>query len=347
MPEILRLEYACTWAEIDQARSLQLRKQLGNGSKWRTNSVMVVALVGIVLGGWFRFREVPEGKRALMLAAIVGGSVLFTAFRRKLRKAGGDLTQVEISEAGVTILNGDSRVVMPWSTFGECLESAELFVLADRPKHMLIVVPKRAFPSENWQDWFREVAANAPNLPASPAPGEAATLSPAADRVTISFHPQYLDSLACTLASWRTRGVCLALAAFMLVCFCFAMSAPRPNAVNSPATVLAMMIPVYATGCLMIVVMFSVLSWRFNRSYAGSREIALSNQGIAYSGLDGIATLTWASLAHYKETSWVFVVWRGSRWVMLPKRSFTSLNDVLQCRDLLDRHLQRSRWFVG
>jgi hypothetical protein len=57
MSPILRLEYACTNAEMEQAQTVHLRKQLGRGSKWRTRLVFLVLLVGMLLGA-----RIQQGK---------------------------------------------------------------------------------------------------------------------------------------------------------------------------------------------------------------------------------------------------------------------------------------------
>src|SRR5262249_14535540 len=160
------------------------------------------------LGGWFRFREIPEGYRALILAAIVGGSVLFAFFKRRFNKAVPRTSQVEISESEFTILGPDARVALPWSAFSQSLESPDLFVLVDRPKQTLIVIPKRAFPSESWQTWFREQAAKPLDV-MTPDPSEYPALAWAAsaDRIALTIRLRFRDYLDRTLASWRTWAI--------------------------------------------------------------------------------------------------------------------------------------------
>lgn len=346
MPPPLRLEYTCTPAEMDQAQSLFVREQVAGGSKWRTNLVLLVSLAGMLLAAWFRFRQIPEAKRSLLLAAIVAGSVLFVALRKRLRKSASATNQVEISETDFTVLNGDSKVVMPWSAFGDCLESSELFVLTDRPKRTLFVVPKRAFSSEDWQTWFRQLAVNAPSIPAATERREPASSSATGSRVKLCVHPRFGDSLACTLASWRTRGLCLCLGAIVLGCFLYVAANPPPNAVNSTAKVLVMSIPFVLVMLSVPIAVWSVLSWRARAAY-GPQEISLCEQSLAVSSAEGNVTLPWTNFEHFKETAWVFILWHRSHWIVLPKRSFASLNDLIWFRGLLERRLKPSRWFFG
>ena len=49
MSQTLRLEYACTPAELQPAQSLNLRMQIGGGSKWRTTLLLLLALGGMLL----------------------------------------------------------------------------------------------------------------------------------------------------------------------------------------------------------------------------------------------------------------------------------------------------------
>ena len=97
----------------------------------------------------------------------------------------------------------------------------------------------------------------------------------------------------------------------------------------------------------MIILIFSALTWRLQAQYLGPQEIALSEESVAFAGTDGSGTVPWTRFKHYKETPWSFIVWRGSLWMMFPKRAFTSWEDLSRCRDLLERHLRRSRWFLG
>ncbi len=334
---------------MEQAKSLHLRKQVGGGSRWRTDLILFLTLLSMLFGAWFRFREIPEGRRALILTAIVGGSVLFVFCQRRFRKAVRIPIRLEISETDLTILEAGSKVVLPWSAFSECLESSDLFVLLDRPKRTFLVVPKRAFPSADWQTWFCELATHAPSL-ATPVSSElpATALFISANQITLTVRLKYRDHLACTLASWRTWGICLALSGLVLGPFLFWAVNPPAAAVDPPMTQFFSFIVPFLLVCVtMAVLLFSIARWRSQAKFTASQEIGLSEQSVTCSGTDGNAILPWAGFEYYKETPWNFIFWRGRRWIVLPKRAFSSWDDQRRCRDLLDQHLKYSRWFVG
>ena len=349
MSTLLRLEYTCGPGEIDRARTLNLRKQLGGGSKWRTNVRQFAMLVAMLLGAWFRFREIPPGLRALMLAAIVGGGCLFVLWKRRFREAALPPTQLEISESDVTIIAADSRVSLPWSSFSDCLESPDLFVLLDRPKQTLIIVPKRAFPSESWQAWFREQATHAPShatqaWSAPPVPA----FSTNEGHITLTVRLRFWDYLASTMTSWRTLGMCLCLGGLLLgISLSLALN-PAPDAITLPAKAIALLVfPSFFVCATTIVMILLMTSWRLSAKEVGSQEITLSEQSVTFSGADGSGILPWTSFKRYKETPWSFILWRGSHWMMLPKRAFASSDELSRCRELLDQHLKQSRWFIG
>jgi YcxB-like protein len=241
MSQILRLEYACTNAEMEQAQSLVLQKQLGGGSKWRARLVLLVLLVGTLLGFYFRFPEIPATYRALIIVAVLACSVLYVFYKRMFRKTDPAPIKVEISEMNFSILAPASKVTVPWSAFSQCLESPDLFVLLDRPKRTLVVVPKRAFPNESSQTWFREQATNGVTTPQS---CEAPILAPftAADKVTFTVHLRFRNYLDRALASWLTWGFVLVVGGLMTGMTLYSAAHPPPDAVNSSTKVFFMFV---------------------------------------------------------------------------------------------------------
>jgi hypothetical protein len=121
--QTLRLEYACTPTELKQAQSLNLRTQIGGGSKWRTTLLLLLALGGMLLSFYFRVvRDVAPAYRPAVFAAVFGISAVAFLVLRKLRsqRAAPVVTKLEISGNDIVILGPDSNVTMPWTGFREC-----------------------------------------------------------------------------------------------------------------------------------------------------------------------------------------------------------------------------------
>jgi hypothetical protein len=243
---------------------------------------------------------------------------------------------------------------MPWSAFSEWLESPDLFVLLDRPKRTLIVVPKRAFPDDSSQTWFREQVDSGVSMPPAHS-GEPPVIGPSTrpDRVTFTVQLSFRDFVDLTLASWFTWAIVLAVAAAVIAITFGPTANPPQNPVLSETEVFFMfMLPFLLVVVMMIIFIFSFHAWRSHAKYCIPQEIALSEESIAFAGADASGTLPWTAFENYKETWWSFILWRGSfwrcsLWIMFPKRAFTSWDDRSRCRDFLSRHLQRSRWFRG
>lgn len=349
MSPTLCLEYACTSDEMEQAQSLHLRKQLGGGSKLRTNFILFVLIVGMLLGGWFRFREIREDYRALMLGTVIAGSVLFVFIKRRFVKSVPLPSQLEISERDITILHAGSKVVLPWSAFGEFLESPDLFVLVDRPKQTLIVVPKRSFPSAESQSWFQQLATNLPSPADVPWNDRPVFATPAtSDQIALTVNLGFRDYLVCALTSWRTWAICLLMCGLQLGAFVYVAVNPPPDAVVSTSTVFFFFtLPLMVFMAVIMIAVVSVHSWYTAGKSGGVREIVFSSQSVAVTDTTGNAVVPWTNFEHYKETPWLFILWRRPFWLVIPKRAFASWNDVDRFRELLEQHLKYSSWFFG
>src|SRR5581483_12170514 len=334
---------------MQEAQNLLLRKQIGGGSKWKTQAVLVFLLVGMLLGLYFRVRdEFSAAHRPYAFAAIfiVVCGVMF--WKRRTRSKRSGTTRVEASEKEVTILGEDSKTTVPWSSFGECLESPGLFVLLDRPKGVLFVLPKRAFPDENWQNWFRALANHRPE----PTPMESPALpqSAAGDQITINFQLGFRDYVDRTLASWRTWGILLAVMGMVVGISIYSALNPPPNAVNSGTKVFFMFVlPFMVVIGGMMVLIISFGAWRAHTKYLIPQQMILSANSIHIASRDGTNTLPWTTYSCYKETRRSFILWnsRDAYWLLLPKRFFGSPQDQDVCRALLGSHLRRTRWFFG
>jgi hypothetical protein len=217
-------------------------------------------------------------------------------------------------------------------------------------KTVIIILPKRAFPDENWQNWFRERANNRPPPALQPAiDAPVATLALSSDRITLSFQMNYWDYLDRTLASWFTWGAILAVAGLIGGTTLYSMVFPPPDAL--PITggfFVALLLPllIFPVG---LILMFSIFPWRAHAKHLGAEQVSLAEGSITFAGRDGTSNVDWASFTCYKETRRSFILWGPVRafWVLFPKRALASADEVERCRALLSRHLRQSRWFIG
>lgn len=348
----LALEYACTAAERREAEQLNLHRQLGRGSKWRTYLILLVMLGGMLLALYFHIvRDVSSARRPYVFAAllVLGFAIVF--WRRRPRGDRPVPTRLEISENEVAIHSSESKVSTPWSAFSQVLESPNLFVLLDRPKGILWILPKRAFPDETSQSWFRDLSGNRCGRAAAP-PTEAPRAAPAAspDKITLQFQLRFRDYLDRTIASRRTWGMILAVVALVVGTFIYSAAHPPPQAVYSATRVFFMAVPPFVlVMTTMIVMLTSIYHWRAHTQCLIPQELVLSNEGIAFASRDESGIVAWTVYPRFKETRWSFILWEphSSAWLLLPKRSFASIDDLRRCEALLSSHLRRSPWFFG
>ncbi|HSY19520.1 MAG TPA: YcxB family protein [Candidatus Acidoferrales bacterium] len=347
----LKLEYVCTEADMKEAQSLNLRQQLGGGSRWRALLALYAIFGGVLVLFYFQIKtEIAPQYRPYFLA-LAGAAFVFFFFKQRRRLKPPDKpTRLEVSEQGITILNDATRIDIHWSGFSQCLESPNLFVLLDRPKRFLITLPKRAFPDAAAQDWFRSqanqpsaVAASTADVPFTPKQ------SAAADGITLNYQLGYRDYVNRTVTSWRMRGIALAIyAAAIGMCLYQGMQPPTPERVNSPAKVMCIMLAVMTVMTLCFIPIISFFMWRRDTKYLTPRQLVLTDEHIVFAGPDGQGVLPWTTFTCYLENRWSFIVWntRGQAWDMFPKRAFASAAELERTRELLKLRLRPSRWFI-
>lgn len=348
----LQLEYNCTDAEMKEAQSLNLHRQYGGGPKWRSRLVNY-AFVAVVVGLFclrFKTEIAPQDRIWFVPLLAVGIVVVFVAlqfFKRFTKTESDGTTRLEISDRELVFNNTTGRSAFPWSAFSQCLESPTEFVLLNRPKDYLFVVPKRAFPDESSQNWFRTLANQPQSVTTSSANESSVPTRFAAKGISLTVQLKYRDYLTRMLTSWRMKGIALGMLLLVSAINIYFAFNPPPDAVNPPSKVflitLAMLIPILVA-VLFIVTFFW---WHSEREYRTLKQVALTCEGIEFAGHDGSGQLAWTTYKYFLENRWAFFLWnpRGSLWVMFPKRSFISPSDLEQCRVLLQTNLRRSRWF--
>jgi hypothetical protein len=347
---MLQLEYICTDAEMREARSLGLREQLGKGSRVRTSLVLFGILAAVLTLACFQIRtEISPRYRPWFWVFVAVVFVFFYFKNRRARKRPGKPAKMELSEREVTVVNDGIRVSTLWPGFSECLESPNLFVLVDKPKRCLLVFPKRAFPDEGAQNWFRSQAAQRPSVAASVADIPVSHSAPVpADGIALNFQLGYWDYFIRTIASWRTWGIVLVFYLTVTGMFFYVTMHPDPDPVNSPAKVYFLfLLPIFTVVAAGILPFMTFNAWRSDQKYLVPRQLVLGKERLDFAGPDGNGFIPWTTFKHFKENRWSFFVWNpsGQQWDMFPKRAFTSAKDIERCRALLQRHLRRSRWF--
>jgi hypothetical protein len=344
----LQLEYSCTKAEMEEAQSLQLQQQCGGGPKWRSRLILYSSLALGVALIYIRFKtEVPPADRLWVIALAVVVFITVLLVQRFTRTKSAEVIRLEISESELVFNNGSNRTATSWSAFSKSFESPTVFALLDRPGKLLFVVPKRAFPDEASQGWFRtltsqpQAAVAASSRTGASVPANFATTK----GVALTLQLKYRDYVIRMVTSWRTKGIAVGLLLFITGTCLF--SPDRPNAVNSRGKTLLIMLAMTIPMLAVVLFVISFASWRSEKKYLALQQVALSAEGIEFASPDGSGFLAWATYKYYLENRWSFFVWnpRGSLWFMFPKRQFGSLSDLRQCRELLQTNLQPARWF--
>jgi hypothetical protein len=343
----LQLEYTCTEAEFKEAQALHLRQHYGRGSKWRARLVLFGS---ILIGGaavYLRFKnEVAPGDRYWFVGIVAVVFVAVLLFKRLTRRKANLLVRLEVSEREVVFHDVKGRTESLWSGYSQCLESPNLFVLVNRTKTILHVIPKRAFPDEVAQNWFRAQA----NQPQSVAP--AASEEPhlpgrflAASGISLMYQLKYRDYLTRFVTSWRLKGMMIGV--FLLITAVSLFAPSPPDAVNPPLKTYLMMLSIMTPMMVVVVFVVTFISWCGEKKYLVAQQIVLTNDGIEFASRDASGHLAWNTYRYYLENRWSFFVWhtRGSLWFMFPKREFPSQSDLAQFRTILQTNLKPSRWF--
>src|SRR5215470_7034886 len=98
MSQTLRLEYTCTKADLEEAETLNLRKRLGGGSKWRTRVVLFAMVVLMAVEFYVRIlRDLRREYWILAVAGVAGLTIVVMLVRRKWRDKPRTATNVEVT----------------------------------------------------------------------------------------------------------------------------------------------------------------------------------------------------------------------------------------------------------
>jgi hypothetical protein len=93
----LKLEYNCTEAEMQEAKTLQEREHYGRGSKWRARLVLGGLLALTLAGTYLRFKtEVAPRDRPWFMALVVAVVLAVLVFKRITRRKIGGQVRIEV-----------------------------------------------------------------------------------------------------------------------------------------------------------------------------------------------------------------------------------------------------------
>ncbi|WP_165235176.1 YcxB family protein [Aquisphaera insulae] len=352
MSRKIRLSFVYTDEDRRAASSLVLRHQVGGGSKVATTVILLLTLVGILVVLYLRIRrEVSAAYRPLVFLAAFGLGGLAWMLGRRARRLPPKEMNLEVSEDGLTVGGETGEGTASWGVFGKLMESDDLFVLANRAGTSLLAIPKRAFPDDESQQWFRSLAMDRLDL-AEPPMTEVSTwgMSTEAGRVNLRIDLAFRDYLDLTIASWSTRIIVGGLTGLMAGTLLHAASRPAPNAVHSGATILL----VFGLPFLLFLAVFGVMlaavhNWLTRSRGVEPQELSLSAESIDVRGAGGGGQFSWSVFDRFKETPRSFILWKrgASDWMILPKRAFATEADKSTCREILAGNLQESPWYFG
>jgi len=344
----LQLEYTITTADQKAAEALQSHHSMGGGPKWRSQLFLWLFLGVTITLLYLRFRmEVKPADRGWFVAVVVGALIFVSWYNRYCRQREISPTRLTVSERELVLESGGGRVVLPWLGLGKLLEDPALFLLMDRPKRLVYLIPKRAFPDAAAQDWFRDLAQQPHPEPSNVLPEPVAPpVVTTADGITLSFQLGYRDYLMRNLVSWRMKAVALLVLGMIAFATVNVMLQPDPQAVRGPGEMLTIMLPMVAG---MLGVMFALVSlyqFYLDRPYRERQELVLSTQGFDFSTRTSRGLVPWRNYECYLENRWGFVLWnRQSALYVLPKRAFASEAELARCRAWVQANLRKSRWF--
>ena len=353
----VRLVFRCNAAEWAEAKAVLRQYQLGGGSKllsWVMFVLLCAAGIAII---WWRTKQlVPAPFQFYLPAATAVLVVCFLVYDR-WKKVLGPLTCVELSARGVRVFNDDSETMIPWSGISRRVESAQLFLLWNRRKSLVCIIPKRALPPEVYDvEWLRQIEVGPRNGAAEIALAaealSAASPGAKASDLRVTYRLGFWNWFDRSMASYRgARGMGLYWLVMVICVGIFVcLEAPNPNAKRQAWEVFCYyLLPLAVIGAVFMALASSAASWLGAGQFREEQSVTLGDEGLTVSSRDKVTIQTWDTYARYKETRFSFLMWSVSsrNWLLLPKSAFDSLQSVEKCRDLLAAHLTRSTWFFA
>lgn len=342
----LQLEYTCTEKELSDAQFLFSQHQSGGKPKWQAQ-ISYYGFPALILGVYIVLAA-PENRFSMIvaLAVVVTGLLIHSLFKRpKLKKPPGQI-KLEATESELVIDTEYGRTTMPWSAFSLCLESSTVFALVNRAKTLVYTVPKRAFPDEKSQEWFRAIAQLLAPGTASSGTEKVIPDKSATKGITLTVQLRYGDYLNKAFISWAGKAFCLAFVALVVMIYFISTEPPDTEHLRDRASIIPLSLG--AAGLPAIFLLNLLKSWRSDKEkgiYPVS--LSLSSEGVGFACQNATGNLSWTVYKYHLENRRAFFIWNPnpSAWLILPKREFASPLDIAQCRELLKSNLKPSHFF--
>lgn len=349
---MLHLKYTCTPEERSEAQNTLIAQQMGGGSSIRAKVILFLILGSAVfMLCWQISNTVPRQYQVYVWIGVVLVYIIISKRSKSPVSSVDDpLLEVQISESHLAVIDNTGQSVSPWSAFSEFVETEKLFLLLDRARTIVFMLPKRAFPDESALSWFREHI-NQWRLQTVPVESmEENAECKHGEGVQVKYTWKFRDSWFRTMASCFTWVMLCLIIGAQILAWVFVAREPSPKAVySSTETFWMFMVPMWLFMIPFILFLSTFYNWIALRKYLSAREVTISEDGLICSDADGRGETSWSDDLRYKETRWCFLLWKPGNlfWLLIPKRAFLTASDLITCREMLARKVKYSRWFTG
>jgi hypothetical protein len=356
---LMTVQYTLTGEEASKAQVASERAKYGaENSPWKFRAILIGAAILVAL----RFyQELVRDGGVIWIGVFLLVWVVLTMWMRKSSRARREEAiepvTLEIYADGLLLTTPRQRTHLLWPVFGRVSETPEFFLLQHAHLRTWQVIPKRAFPGPPHVDWFgtlmREQTGRAKHS-VDAALSAMATIVDAGEPprpgalVTFAQRYTFRDCFDVACASWITRG--LLLLPFGICIVVAAKVAWEKNASSAPVSVAKLALAFIPAAVLFIfVLLFVTVRLRFAVAPLARITVSVTSDGIVFTGPAGGHAARWQTYDCFKETRQTFIIWKSfsSNYFIIPKRLISDAAVIDGLRQLLDRELRRSTWFLG
>ncbi|MCX5662222.1 MAG: YcxB family protein [Planctomycetota bacterium] len=354
--EPIKLAFACTPDEVVEAQTLGIRQELGNGSTVVTR-IKLFGLLALVL--WIAWKgmlsRMTPIEQAGICALMIVAFCFFHLQQRRMRAAMGSMTfSLELTGRGIRVRDDEASAEWQWGGFSQRIESDNLFVFQGRTRETMVIIPKRALPSDAVAAWLRQVKVGEVERHAAPAATDSASVGTEPESgeatQTIRYHLGCRSCVDRVCASYPTRFAMLLPIVLMSYVTITSWAPPGPeDEASNLEVILVFVLPMTLVLELVLVAVFTGNAWLSHRVNRVDVTVRFGESGLSAKTVDGELRLPRSGYTRYKESPWHFFVWdhRSGIWQQIPKSAFATREAMEEFRGLLVKHLERSPWFNG